>query len=62
MLEGMSLTQYNEVFAREQISGEVLVELDDDTLREDLGISNRVHRIRIMMVISGRKSIQDTMN
>ena len=54
LLESMGLQQYKEVFEKEQINGEVLIELDEDILKEELGVSSRVHRIRLMKVINNR--------
>ena len=44
LLEAMDLTQYTEVFAREQISGEIMTELDEDILKTELGITSKLHR------------------
>lgn len=56
LLKEMSLEQYAEAFRREQIDGEVLSDLDDSTLQADLGIGNKIHRIRLAKVIDGRLS------
>ena len=58
----MDLGQYKDAFLRERITGDVLLEVDDATLQEELGITSRIHRIRIMKVISGRHSAQSVMN
>ena len=41
----MDLTQYTEVFLREQISGEILMELDDEILKTELGVTSKLHRL-----------------
>ena len=48
LLEAKGLQQYREVFEREHIDGEILQELDDEILEKDLGVTSKLHRIRIM--------------
>ncbi len=48
LLDKLHLSQYVERFAKEKIDGEIFWLLDDDMLRDDLGISNRLHRLRIL--------------
>jgi len=54
----MDLTQYKEKFTREHITGEILTELDEDILLHELGVSSKIHRIRLMKVINGQHSVQ----
>ena len=56
-LERAGLSIYCEVFYREQISGFILAELDESTLESDLGVSSRLHRIRLMNIIAGLQSV-----
>lgn len=44
LLEAMELNQYKEMFSKEQISGDVLVELGQDDLKEELGVHSKLHR------------------
>ena len=44
LLEAMDLGQYREAFLREQVSGEILVELDEGVLQQELGITSKLHR------------------
>lgn len=44
LLKKMGLMQYTEVFAREQISGEIMMDVDDDILKDELGITSKLHR------------------
>ena len=55
----MSLGQYKETVAREFVDGEILSELDDKSLENDLGISSKIHRIRLMQIINGSHSAKD---
>ena len=43
------MKQYVEVFQRERIDGEVLADMDDEMM-VDLGISSKLHRMRLMKV------------
>jgi hypothetical protein len=53
LLDSMSLDKYQDNFKREQVNGEILSECDEDVLTNDLGISSKLHRIKLMKVISG---------
>lgn len=52
----MELHQYQESFIRESVSGEILADCDNDILLNDLGVASRLHRLRLMKVVSGRHS------
>ena len=56
LLGAMDLSQYKESFAREHISGEILAELDEEVLKSELGMTSKIHRIRLLKVISGQHS------
>jgi hypothetical protein len=56
LMELMSLGQYREKILSEHISGEILLECDDAILQEEIGVTSRIHRIRIMKIISGQHS------
>ena len=47
----MGLQQYQETFRSEMITGEVLAECDEDVLQHELGVSSKIHRIRLMSII-----------
>lgn len=40
----MELSKYAEMFKREQVAGDILLELTDKELKEDLGIESKLHR------------------
>ena len=44
LLEKMDLLKYRDVFEREMISGDVLMELGDEELKSELGIDSKIHR------------------
>ncbi len=62
LLDAMNLSQYKESFQREQVTGVVLLECDEDILENELNISSRIHRIRLIKIISGEVSANDTLN
>lgn len=51
VLDAVGLSQYKEAFAREAIDGELFTCLDDETLEEELQVSSKIHRIRILNMI-----------
>lgn len=55
----MKLTQYKQGFLEENIDGEILAECDDTLLEQELHIQNKLHRHRLMKVITGRHSAQN---
>lgn len=55
----MDLAHYCEAFAKEHISGEILAELGDDDLQRELGVNSKIHRVRLMKVITGKHSAQN---
>ena len=56
LLEAMDLGQYREVFHREHITGEILVECTEEVLQNELEITSKIHRIRLIKIISGQHS------
>ena len=41
----------------ERVSGDILVELNEEELESELGIRKRIHRIKLMKVINGSKPV-----
>lgn len=58
LLEALHLEDYKKAFEDELITGEILAECNEDVLKEDLGIKNRVHISKLMAVIKGQYSAQ----
>ena len=54
LLDFMGFKSYQENFKREHVNGEILSECDEEVLTNDLGVSSKLHRMRIMKVISGK--------
>ena len=57
LLDSMDMSQYRQVFQREQVSGAVLCMVDDQMLREDLMVSSKIHRVRLLKVVTGQVSV-----
>ena len=55
----MGMEQYSEIFRQQQINGDILSDCDDELLRNELCISSRLHRMKLLSVISGQYSIMD---
>ena len=53
LLESIGMKQYTAKFREELINGEVLAELDEEMMMGDLGISSKLHRMRLMKVWKG---------
>ena len=53
LLDCMGLAAYKGKFSEEQVSGEILAECDEQVLQNDLGIGSKLHRMRLLKVISG---------
>lgn len=58
LLRAMDLRQYGDTMSHEHITGEILVECDEEVLQYELGMGSRIHRIRLMKVIQGQHSAQ----
>ena len=52
----MNLSRYLQIFINEQIDGEILSQCDENVLEHELGISNTIHRARLMKIITGKVS------
>lgn len=58
LLEEMHLAEYRPAFEREFIDGQILSSLTDGMLLQDLQVSTELHRLRLMKVIKGEKSVR----
>jgi hypothetical protein len=47
-LSVVGLHQYQESFAREAVDGDMFMLLDDEILINELGVSSRLHRVRLL--------------
>lgn len=58
MLDKLNLSQYKEVFEKEDVDGPLLSELDEDTLKNELGMTSKIHRKKLLLVIQGKQTYQ----
>ncbi len=47
------MKQYQDKFKHEQVDGEILAECDEAVLTNDLGVTSKLHRMRLLKIISG---------
>ena len=57
-LQTLSLGQYSEAFIDAAIDGEFLYDIDDDDLKNSLGIEHRLHRKKILNCIRNLKTAE----
>lgn len=62
LLEVMGLEEYQEAFRRQQLNGDLFSDCDEDILVNELKVTSRLHRMRLMRVISGQYSVQDILS
>ena len=59
MLDGLRLSQYRPRFEEESIDGSILIDCDDEnTLEKELGITMKIHRLKLLQIIRGDISAQ----
>lgn len=56
ILDALDLPEYKEAFQKEHINGHVLLQLNHQILEDELGMDSKLHRIRLMTVVSGKVS------
>ena len=45
------MSMYKDIFTQEQIDGHLLCELDEEILEKELGITSKLHRKKLMLVV-----------
>ena len=58
LLSSAGMSQYRESFTREGVTGDILLECDEHILEQELGVSSRIHRIKLMKIITGKHSAE----
>ena len=53
MLDLLEMPQYKQAFSREKVTGIVLAMVDDEMLRDDLNVTTKLHRMRLLKIASG---------
>ena len=62
LLDKLGLHQYRENFELEKINGSLLMELDDGILSNELYMCRRLDRIKLLLVIKGKRRIVQVMD
>ena len=57
LLQAAGITENFENISQECITGDILVELDDDVLHFELGITKRVQRLKLLKIIDGTRPV-----
>ena len=57
LLPAAGITENLEFISQEKISGDILIELDDDVIKNELGITSVIQRLKLQRIIDGRRSI-----
>lgn len=58
LLVAMNMESYIPKFQQEVVSGDLLLEVTDEILTEELGVTKEFHRVRLQKVISGEHSAE----
>ena len=58
LLKRMKLGEHEQHFAKERIDGEILSECDEEVLRLELGITDKIQLAKMMNIINGIDSVQ----
>lgn len=56
LLHQMNLPQYQEAFLKEQVTGGLLAQCTTEMLQTDLGVTKKIHCLRIHRLITGETS------
>lgn len=59
VLDKIKLSQYKENFEREGINGCLFLDLDEDILENELDVKSKIHRIRILRLVTGKQSVNE---
>ena len=51
LLDHLNIPQYKDCFRREMVDGEILSEIDEVVLEQELGMTSKIHRLRLMKYI-----------
>ncbi|KAL5506675.1 hypothetical protein EMCRGX_G008396 [Ephydatia muelleri] len=57
LLEGLGLSQYKSKFNNERVSGKILAQCNEKILEKNLGVSSKLHRMRLMEFIEGSECV-----
>lgn len=55
------MSQYRDAFSVQHMNGDLMADVDEDMLKDDLHVKSRLHRMRLLKVISGQYSVSQIM-
>jgi hypothetical protein len=55
LLDRLNMPQYKDSFRREMVDGEILSEIDEVVLEQELAMTSKIHRLRLMKYIESHK-------
>ena len=61
MLERMNLQKYQGRFAEEGVDGAILMDIEENTLETELGITSKLDRVKLMKIIKGERSAKSVL-
>ena len=56
LLDNLNLSQHKEIFQHEQIDGDMLADCDDMLLLHEMRMENKLQRMKLLKVITGKHS------
>ena len=59
MLDKLGLGQYKDTFRNEAINGTIFIDLDEEIIENELKVKSKIHRIKIMRLVTGKQSVTD---
>ena len=60
LLDHLNLSQYKDRFRQEMVDGEILSEIDESVLQQELGMTSKIHRLRLMKYIESHGQNRNT--
>ena len=55
------MKQHQDRFAQESIDGAILMEIEETTLEAELGVTSKLHRVKLLKIISGERSAKSVL-
>ena len=58
----MNMAQYQDRFAQAAVDGSILLDIDAHVLETELGVSNKLDRVKLMNIIEGKRSAKSVLD
>ena len=62
LLQKMNMAQYQDRFAQSAVDGSILLDIDAYVLETELGVSNKLDRVKLMNIIEGKRSAKSVLD